>query len=327
VTLRAPILATSLGLLALMFSLSLTPSLIGCGNLEPVPVDDTPVHVRAFVERADVTPGKPFVLTVEVDRRQDVTFTLPDIGASIEGLVIMNTKAQAPEQVGSRVLLRDTYKLKAPKAGTYLIPGVEAPWKTPDNQVGTAGTGTILIEAARRAGEEGAGEQELRDLKPVAAADPDPRVWIAAGVLPALLGLIGILLWRRRRSGEVVVPQVPADEQALLELQRLADLDLTDPTNHPVIAYEVSAVLRRYLEARFTFSAAKMTTAEVLRAMPADLASQRAVPTAIGEVLEASDRVKFAGESVDPTVIEGWVLRARKVVEITALTESEEDAA
>jgi hypothetical protein len=81
-TLRSPNLTAVLGLLALAFSLSLTPSLIGCGTTEPVPVDVTPVHVRAFVERADVTPGKPFVLTVEVDRRQDVTFTLPDIGAS-----------------------------------------------------------------------------------------------------------------------------------------------------------------------------------------------------------------------------------------------------
>jgi hypothetical protein len=147
--LRSPILATSLGLLSLIFSLSLTQHLTGCGTTAPVPVDDTPVRVRAFVERADVTPGKPFVLTVEVDRREDVIFRLPDIGASIEGLVIMNTKAQAPEQVGNRVLLRDTYKLKAPKAGTYLIPGVEAPWKTPDNQVGTAGTGAILIEIGR----------------------------------------------------------------------------------------------------------------------------------------------------------------------------------
>jgi len=296
-------------------------ALSGCATEAPAPVDDSPVHVRAYVERADVTPGKPFVLTVEVDRREDVTFTLPDIGASIDGLVIMNTKAQVPEQVGGRVLRRDTYKLKAPKAGTYLIPGVEAPWKTKDNQVGTAGTGAILIEAARRAGEEGAGEQELRDLKPVAEPDPDPRAWIAGIALASLLGLLGLLLWRRRRQTEPIPPQVPAHELALRELRELSALDLSDPSNHPVIAYKVSAVLRRYLEARFAFSAAKMTTAEVLRAMPADLSQQRAVPTAIGEVLEASDLVKFAGQRVDSSLIEGWFLKARKVVEITTLTD------
>ena len=297
----------------------------GCDADEPVPVDDSPVHVRAYVERADVTPGKPFVLTVEVDRREDVTFALPDIGASIEGLVIMNTKAQVPEKVGGRVLRRDTYKLKAPKAGTYLIPGVEAPWKTGDNQVGTAGTGAILIEAARRAGEEGAGEQELRDLKPVASPDPDPRPWIAGIFIASLVGILVLLLWRRRRQAEVLPPLVPAHELALGELRELSSLDLSDPGNHPVVAYRVSAVLRRYLEARFAFSAAKMTTAEVLRAMPADLSQQRAVPTAIGEVLEASDLVKFAGQIVDSSLIESWLLKARKVIEITTLTGDDED--
>jgi hypothetical protein len=291
-----------------------------CTADAPVPADDSPVHVRAYVERADVTPGKPFVLTVEVDRREDVAFTLPDIGASIKGLVIMNTKAQVPERVGGRVLRRDTYKLKAPKAGTYLIPGVEAPWKTEDNQIGTAGTGAILIEAARRAGEEGSGEQELRDLKPVAAPDPEPGAWIAGIVIAVGCGLLALFLWRRRSPSDVTPPQVPAHELALGALQELTAVDLSDPANHPVIAYKVSAILRRYLEARFGFSAAKMTTAEVLRAMPADLAQQRAVPIAIGEVLEASDLVKFAGQTVDSSLIEGWFLKARKVIEATTLT-------
>jgi hypothetical protein len=310
-----------------LLTLSLVAALAACQTSVEAPVDDTPVRVRAFVERADVTPGKPFILTVEIDRRRDVTFTLPDVGADIEGLIIMNTKSQVPEQVGDRELLRSTYKLKAPRAGTYLIPAVEGPWKTKDNQVGTAGTGAILIEAARRAGEEGAGEQELHDLKPVAAPDPDPRAWIAAGIAATTLAILGFLLWRRRSPGEVLPPPLPADRQALLELAGLAELDLADPANHPTVAYEVSAVLRRYLEARFAFAAAKMTTTEVLRSMPTNLAQQRAVPSAIQEVLEASDRVKFAGESVSTAVIESWISRARKVVEVTALPPETEDAA
>mgnify|MGYP001199170877 CR=1 FL=1 len=55
--------------------------------------------MRAFVDRADVTPGKPFTLTVEVDRRMDVVFDLPDVGAKIEGLVIMNQGTEPAERV------------------------------------------------------------------------------------------------------------------------------------------------------------------------------------------------------------------------------------
>ena len=131
---------------------------------------------------------------------------------------------------------------------------------------------------------------------------------------------------RARHLGRLC-DQCSGDEQALLELQLLSELDLADPGTHPVVAYEVSAVLRRYLEARYSFSAWKMTTVEVLRSMPADLSTQRAVPTAIQEVLEASDRVKFAGESVDSDVILGWIRKAKKVVEVTVLRQDEEDAA
>lgn len=302
--------------------------LSGCSAAAPeAPVDDTPVRVRAFVERSDVTPGKPFTLTVEIDRQEGVVFELPDVGAQIKGLVIMNQKQGVPERVGNRELLRSTYKLKAPLAGTYLIPGVEAPWKTADNQVGTAGTGPILIEAARLAGEEGAGEETLRDLKPLAPPDPDPRLWIAAAGVAALALLLGLWLLRRRARSATEAPPLPADQQALLDLARLERLDPFDAANHAPIAYEVSAILRRYLEARFAFSAWKMTTQEVLRSMPAELVSRRDVPAAVQDVLEASDRVKFAGEDVDGKVLSGWIERARRVVETTASVPSEEDAA
>jgi len=220
--------------------------LLGCQTAPEAPVDDAPVRVRAFVEKADVTPGKPFLLTVEIDRRSDVTFDLPDVGADIEGLVIMTTKSSPVEQVANRVLLSSTYKLKAPKAGTYLIPAVEGPWKTESNEVGTAGTGAILVEAARRDGEEGAGDETLRDLKPAAQPDPDPRTWLILTSAALVLGLLGLLLWRRRSRGSVAVPPTPADVQALLELRQLAELDLADTDLHPLVAYEVSAVLRNF---------------------------------------------------------------------------------
>ena len=291
--------------------------------------DATPVVVRAFVERADVTPGRPFLLTVEVDRREDVVFDLPDLGAHIEGLVIMDQEVLAPEKLGRRELLKTTYKLKAPLAGTYLIPAVEAPWKTDDNEVGTAGTGAILIEAARLAGEDGAGEDTLRDLKPL--AEPDSEV--SAALLPLAAAAVALLVFlfvmerraKRRRKKET--PALPPHEQALRDLGRLGRLDLTDPSNHPHVAYEVSAILRRYLEGRFGFSAWKMTTEEVLQSMPAELAAHRSVPAAVGEVLQASDLVKFAGQEVDGPVLSGWIDRARSVVDITTSVSEEEDAA
>ena len=204
---------------------------------------------------------------------------------------------------------------------------MEGPWKTADNQVGTAGTGPILIEADRVSSEDAASDESLRDLKALAPPDPDHRPLIAVGIGVLLLLMTGVLLWRLRR-GETATPLIlPADVRALRDLSELSKLDLSSSKNHARVAYGVSAILRRYLEERFGFAAWKMTTAEVLRSMPEELTSQRAVPGAVQDVLEASDLVKFAGSEVDAEAVSSWLKRAREVVEATPPSSDEEDAA
>jgi len=299
----------------------------GCGS-EPPPVDDEPVRVRASVESAEVRPGRPFILTVEIDTRDDVTFELPDPGSVIERLVVMKETRDPIETVGNRRLERRRYKLKAPISGTYLIPGVEAPWKTEDLQVGTAGTGPILIEAARAAGEEGSGQEEMRDLK--ALAPPDRRVWpwlVAAVLLAALAGLVVWLLGRRATVLAAAPPLPKPHERALRDLGRLRHSDLLRAEDQGPFAYEVSAILRRYLEGRYGFRAWRMTTPEILRGMPTELASRRPIELAVRAVLEASDFVKFAGQPVPVEQLEAWVSRAIEVVQATRPRSETEDAA
>ena len=60
-----------------------------------------------------------------------------------------------------------------------------------------------------------------------------------------------------------------------------------------------------------------MTTAEVLRAMPPRLLQKHRIEAAIREVLEASDRVKFAGDHVPEKVLRGWVEQSVVVVNDT----------
>jgi hypothetical protein len=274
-----------------------------------------PVRVTAHVASADVVPGRPFELVVEVDRAEAATFELPDLGPKIQGLVVLDDKADPPERGGGRVLLRHRWTLKAPLSGTYHIPGIEAPWTTPDGQVGTAGSGPILIEAALRGGAEEGVDEGLRDIKAVVAPPWNPRPWmVGAATLLLLLGL-GLWFWRRRRRKEPAPPVQPPHEVALRALGALLqDERLRDPGS---FAFDLSEVLRRYLEGRFGFLAWRMTTAEVLRSMPRELAAQRKVEQAVREVLEASDRVKFARDVVTADELRAWADQVRDVVEAT----------
>jgi hypothetical protein len=306
-----------LGLLAVLWG--------GCSQPAAVAVE-APVLVRSWVASRDVTPGRDFWLSVEVNRRQDVTFELPDIGASIQGLSVLDEEVQPEQQAGDRILSTRRLKLKAPKTGTYLIPGVEAPWKTPDNQVGTAGTGSILIEAGHSGGDDPA-DQALRPLK--AAAEPDAR-FSAVGISAAVAAIAGIALfaaWLIRRRKAVVAPPVPPWERARSELAELGRLPTRSPEQQAAFAYRVSATLRRYLEDRFGFPAWKMTTAEVLRSLPRELAAQMNLEQAIRQVLEASDEVKFAGRGVEERALAGWIARCSEVVEATVPAVETEEAA
>jgi len=295
----------------------------GCATEADKDVVSDPVIVTAQLDQSQVSPGQPFTLTVEINQRKDASFSLPDLGAEIKGLVIQDIRDEGPEHAGDRVLSRKLFKLKAPRTGTYLIPGVEAPWVTEDQQVGTAGTGPILVEASHTSVDDGDGAAELRDIKPPAPADAKLSPWLwALGALLAGAALMTLVL--RRRRVPVEPPPPPPHEVALAALAQLRQADRLQQEDQGPFAYEVSAILRRYLEARFTFRAWRMTTAEVLRALPPALLATRGLEVSVREVLEASDRVKFAGERVPNSELEGWVERATDVVRQTMSTDSQD---
>ena len=306
--------------------LALCLLIVAACQAERAPTPDAPpVVVSASVASSQVPPGRPFTLTIEIDRQADATFELPDLGPRLEGLMVQDHRVEGPERIGERQLTRHLYDLKAPVSGTYLIPAIEAPWKTPADEVGTAGTGAILIEAGLTGGEDSA-EQELRDLKPVAPPDPLLTPGLMASLAGAALVLVLIAGWLlRRRSADTVAPPPLPHEIARRELSALLRPTRLQDADQVGFSFALSATLRRYLEARFDFTAWRMPTPELLRALPPQLSADRQLETAIRQVLEASDEVKFSGRPVPADALESWVRQALGVVDATAHTDTPEE--
>ena len=282
--------------------------LVACGPQGDAfnePADGEPVLVRGWGGPGGRGARRPFTHTVEVEQADGVEFELPDPAASITGLVLMNVDSKPAESAGGRTLYHQEFQLKAPKPGTYLIPGVEGPWRRGD-EVGTAGSGPILVEAKRTGGTEEAGDDVLRDLKAVAAPDPNRRRSTPAD-WPSPCCCCSARGWPGGAQREAdLPPPTPPWEVARHDLKRLERSGAADAPDQGPFAFEVSAILRRYLEARFGFTAYRMTTPEVLRAPPTELARDLQVENAIRTVLEASDRVKFAGEPVPRAELDSW---------------------
>lgn len=280
--------------------------LAACGQ-PTVETAREPVVVRATVASGDVRPGQQFALTVEIDRHKDARFELPPMAPRVEGLAVVSDRFEPPEPAGDRVLEREVLMLRAPLAGTYRVAPASAPW-TLGERTGTAGTGEILVVASL----EDSADTELRPLHPARAPEPDRRWMVAAAALPLLLA--PLLLLRRRRQAPPPPPR-PADEIALEALDALVLSG--DLAARHAAAWALSMIVRRYLEARYSVRAAKMTTPEFLRALPPELSADRTLEPLVRQLLQASDEVKYAGTAVTEAVLRGWVDDARRLVTST----------
>lgn len=273
--------------------------------------ENAPVRVTAHVEAAAVVPGRPFDVWVEVDRLATARYTLPDLGRSVRGLLVLDQRIGRDETVGDRVVRTDRWTLKAPKSGTYIIPGVDAPWTTEDGRVGTAGTAPVVIEAAHGGGNEET--DTLHDIRGPVAPKRDLRIGVVFIVV--ITALFAAMVWWRRRGRPVaVVPPVSPEERLESRLRVLEGPAWLGADDAGPFAFALSEALRLWLEARFHFPAMEMTTDELLSALPEALRRDNRGPVALREVLEASDLVKFARAPVTDTQRRRWVEQVRLLV-------------
>lgn len=142
-----------------------------------------------------------------------------------------------------------------------------------------------------------AGMTDIHDIRPPAPPGPDPwryALWGLAGLL-ALLAVLGVLAIRARRRRKLragMVPSMPPEERAFAALRALENRSGMDDR---AFYFRLTAVLRRYLEERYRFPAAEMTTEE----LAPRLREGDRLPGELADELEAlfvsADAVKFAG--------------------------------
>lgn len=167
---------------------------------------------------------------------------------------------------------------------------------------------------------------DIHDIKPALAVGTDLTLWlwVAAGVLVLIALVLALYFWRRRKrsqSEQADTPAVPADVQALNDLDALAaegDLD-----GKPFY-FRLSAVLRTYLEGRYAFAAAEMTTEELLPAVDR-LGWPAEMNRALRDFCRTSDPVKFADAPTPRDRMASDLAYVRELVLRTRVTE--EDAA
>jgi hypothetical protein len=162
-------------------------------------------------------------------------------------------------------------------------------------------------------------EADVSDIK--APARAKPRLW--PWLLALALLIAAYYAWRRWKARpEAGAPAAPPDlrtpaERALEELGALEASPLWGEGRYKDFYFELTEILRAYLERRFGVPALKLTTYELARQLRA-LEAERQAVSLFKELFDRADLVKFAKTTPEGGQGALDLAGARRLVELTA---------
>jgi len=155
----------------------------------------------------------------------------------------------------------------------------------------------VSIRVVSNLGEEAEAAQlrPIRDIVPVKSFWQSTRLWLAALVVLALVGL-GLLWWYKKKHAPAALAQYtePPHIRARRELRGLETKRYFENGRVKQYYFAFSEILRRYLEAIRDFPAAEFTTEEIARHIRDDQDRKLIV------LLQQADLVKFADRVPTP---------------------------
>lgn len=319
----------------LIFALSIGFAVGGCGlkNDKSAPASPPPpAEVTAAVDKASANPGDIITLNLSAEHDRDVSVTLPEISDKLSDFRIVNSGSSPAEKKGSRILENRWYKLQADTAGSYVIEPIEIALQLPGGERQTLTTPKLFIEVASLLQQEG-GAQDIRDIKPPVSVFPSLKTFLP--IVAALAGIVAVILlgmwfferYRRKRATKALARK-PAHEEALESLQNLLKRNLVEQGRFKEFCFEVSFILRTYLENRFKIPAVDFTTEEILKGVnERDGVIDGEMKPLLAEFLVDTDRVKFAKHQPSTQEIEKIIHDTMTFIRKTALVAEEKEPA
>jgi hypothetical protein len=235
------------------------------------------------------------LFTIEVEAPADANIELPVMADRFGGLAVYGTpgRTYAPGSDQTRQRITETYLLDAISPGNYVVEPVTVRWEGGETTL----PGPVV---------------QVRDLTPeevdaIMIFQPNAEtytaqrpwwrnVWIWIVLAVAVLAL-ALWLWRRKRS-ELGVPtpgpQASPWDVAYDRLRKLDARGLPEKGEHEPYYVALSAILRHYIEDRFSVHAPEMTTPEFLAEAGQSGFFGEAQQEMLSKFLRRGDRVKFA---------------------------------
>jgi hypothetical protein len=280
--------------------------------------------VKLFVR---VSPGEPRLsdlvdMDVRVESRPDVEIKPPAFGQAVGDFLIRDYSERPPEAGAGNVRLFH-YQLEPARAGKHLIRSVsiefidKRPTSERRGEPALVETDPLEVNVTSELGNEA---PSLANLEPMLPPRPVSRPWalgwlVAAGVT-AVLAILVVAVWRRRKQRPVVPRRQTPEEIAQAALALLLAEDLPRRGLVKEFYLRLTGIVRQYVEDTTGIRAPELTTEEFLR----DIRSRAAFPpersAQLAEFLEAADLIKYAGQQPEEGQIDQATARAHEFVNL-----------
>ncbi|MDP8254535.1 MAG: hypothetical protein P9M14_02180 [Candidatus Alcyoniella australis] len=285
----------------------------------PPTSDELDLSIEARVDRSTIQIGDLIDYTLHISWNDAAHIDPPDAAIDLSPFIVRDYSAGEIRKLSGRNELELSYKLTIYQVGSFEIPPFRVAYTRDDGSNGVLRTERIGVTVQSL---NPALDSAPREIKPPVDLPVDWAAYLR-WALPLLLALlaIAVLTWwlaRRHRSAVDDQPEKPIDPElrALERLDALAGRDLETPQQRKTFVFELSEVLREYIQGRFGFGALEMTAAELLQALPEVL--PQSVLDDVAPRIVSWDLIKFAKSDDSAATLREDCELVREIVRDTA---------
>ena len=290
---------------------------VACSRTKKVQIEPlkekalSPVIAIATVDRALVSTEDSVTFSVTVNREKSIEIKIPDIGSRITGFRITDFGTEEKDEERSRKVVRHWFSLRADVAGSYVLPEIEIPYNVDGGQK-SAKTSELFVEVSMPKPDLTQPSEQLRDIKDLERTQLNYVGWGAAVL--AMIAVIGFFLYRRKRKSVPIEERLPPHESALSKLDELSLPNGSDPTGLKRFYFNLSLIIRSYVEERYGCRATDMTSEEIVRNLRNNSFLTESEKPVFIELLKETDIVKFTDFTPSIEAVSTVKDRARKFV-------------
>ena len=272
-----------------------------------------PLTAQVMVEPGVVHLDQTALLTVKVTAPSNVTVRLPSIEGRLRGFSLNGWFDREPRMENGTQLLERCATLFPQPGARFRIAPMAIRYTDGEGVEHWFATRPLRMEAAPVAAVRGS----RAGPRPPEWIPPDRR-FVAMGIgMTALAVAAAVVLFRllRRWRRAVRLRRLSPRQRALLELEELLAKDLVGRGRVKDFYYDLTMIVRAYIERAHGIRAPEQTTEEFLAAMSIHPCFTAETAQRLRAFLRAADLVKYAAQQPDAPAVQAAIQTARNYIE------------